>query len=144
MKDLSVLMSTVLRPYTNAEAADKCGVARETIRKLRTGGTTKLSTLQSICAVMGTSREDWVEIVMAWTLQELGTEATHLRIESRGADTSQLREGPASLESQAIALFHELNADDRIEIIKAMQRPEVRRCLEAINDVWERLEPSTP
>ena len=139
MKDLSVLISGLLKPYNDTGAAAKCGVSRETIRKLRTGESTKLSTLKSICQAIGTPTEEWVAIVIAWVRQELGDEAESVYIESKAPNNSSLRDGAQSIESQAIKLFHDLTDVERDEIIKTMQRPGVIECVKAINRVWERL-----
>lgn len=144
MSELSAKLATLKRARKTKEIIAAAGVSRQTFRKIELGESVKLSTLKEIALALGVTSDspEWLELVVAWIKTEVGHDSRKLWIEAR--DSNVLRESGESDTARAMMLFSELTAADRVEIIKAMQRPEVRACLPAINSVWEKLDPNSP
>ena len=146
MSDLSAKIAVLKGKRKTSHVVQGADVSRATFRKIELGQSIKLSTLREIARALGVTDEspEWLELVVAWIKTEVGLDAHRLWIEPRDTQPSALRDVPASDTAKAMMLFTELNSADRIEITKAMQRPEVRACLPAINSVWDKLgEPSS-
>lgn len=137
MSDLSVKLVNLKGRRKTTEILSHSGISRETFRKIERGASVKLSTLKEIATSLGADEHDWLELLVAWLKHEAGTDALKLWIETK--EPSIVREAEENQLSRAMMLFEQLNHADRMEITKAMERPEVRSCLPAINRVWEKL-----
>jgi hypothetical protein len=116
----------------------KASVSRETYRKIQIGKPVKLSTIQQVSKAFNLNKAHWHDIMVAWLKTEIGPdEAQHLWIERKAG--SKLQEGKPDESARVMMLFSGLTHNERQEIIKAMERKEVRNCLPAINRSWEQL-----
>jgi len=115
-------------------------VSYETFRKIERGQSVKLKTLRRIADALNVTDAEWLDMVVAWLKTEAGRDAQKLSIRPREGH-SALHDAAVDKLARATDLFQQLNSQDAEEIIKAMQRPEVRACLVAINQVWEKMGP---
>ena len=70
----------------------------------------------------------------AWVKTELGAEAKNLVIKPR---TGQPLKGQETNEAQCVKLFNKLPHEQRLQILKAMERPEVMRSIPPLNALFE-------
>jgi transcriptional regulator with XRE-family HTH domain len=141
MSELSNKIKALRGDLSAEEAGQKAGVSRESFYRIERGGSVKFETLRAIAKAFELPEADWLELVAAWLRSEIGEDANKLWIEPKDGH-SRLREGEDSQVARAMMLFTQLNPADRSEITKAMERPEVRGCLPAINSVWEKFNSS--
>jgi transcriptional regulator with XRE-family HTH domain len=141
MSELSAKLALLKGDRKTSEIIKDAGIARETFRKIERGDSVKLSTLRDISTAMDLTPTEWTDLIIAWLKTEAGPESRNLIIETRGQPPS-LHDQPDSQVSAAMALFQNLNAAEREDITKAMERKEVRACLPSINRVWEKFSSS--
>lgn len=135
----------LLRGDLSAEdAAKKCGISRESFYRIERGGTVKLDTLRQMAAGFEMKGADWIGLLVAWLRNETGPDERFVYIEPKSRNRSELTDRENSQIELAMTLFKALPPADRKEIIHAMERPEVRACLPAINQTWEKLSPPAP
>lgn len=141
MSELANKIRNLRGDLSAEEAGKKCGVSRESFYRFERGGTTRLSTLRAIADGFGLNETQWTDLLVSWLKLEAGEDVDRVWIEPREG-SSALHDQDSSHVGRAAMLFERLNPADRDEIFKAMQRPEVRGCLPAINAVWEKFEAS--
>lgn len=138
MSELSAKIEGLKGELTTQEVISLAKVSRETFRKIERGESVKLSTLRAIARALKASESAWLDLLVAWLKKEAGDEKNKIWIEPREKDFATVHDDVTSQSARALMLFGDLNAAERAEIIKAMERPEVRGCLPAINRVWEK------
>jgi transcriptional regulator with XRE-family HTH domain len=138
MSELSNKIKAIRGQLNADEAGSKCGLSRESFYRIERGGSVKFQTLQAIATGFGLPESDWLNLLGSWLKHEAGVDAAKLFIEPREQAVSSLNDAESSQVGRAMMLFTDLNPHDRAEVLKAMQRPEVRACLPAINSVWEK------
>lgn len=97
----------------------------------------KYITLKKIAKGFKLKEPDWLALLIAWLKTEAGEDANKLLVESKAR--SPLHDADHNQVSSAMFYFEQLNANERSEILKAMQRKEVVACLPAINRIWDKL-----
>lgn len=137
MSELSARLAALKNHVQTAEIIKLAGVSRETFRKIERGDSVKLKTLHQIAKALKADEEQWIELVIAWLKTEAGPAAAKIWIQSKTPST--LKDARESQSTQALMLFETLNAADRAEVIKTMQRKEVITCIAAINRVIDRI-----
>lgn len=143
MSELSSKLAALKGKRTTKEIIGLAEISRETFRKVERGEAgVKLSTLKAIADALGVSQDQWTDLVAAWLKVEAGEEAHRLSIKPK--HPSDVGQTESSQVAHAAILFQQLNAAERQEILKAMERKEVRNCLPSINRVWERLSKPSP
>ncbi len=141
MSELSNKVKALRGKMSAEEAGQKCGLSRESFYRVERGGSVKFESLRDIATGLHATESDWLEMIVAWLKYQIGEDAQKLWIEPR-VGGSKLSDGATNQVGRAMLLFTDLNPADRVEITKAMERPEVRACLPAINSVWEKFDPS--
>lgn len=139
MSELSNKLAALKGKHTTAEIVEKLGISRETFRRIERGDSVKLSTLKEIANVLGVKDEDWIELIIAWIKLEIGQDAQKMWIEPKEQKASKLHDAQESAQAKAMMLFNQLNSEDRHQIILAMERPEIRRSLPALNKLYDSL-----
>ena len=119
--------------------AERTGLSLRTINYLELGQPVKLGTLRKLAEACGVKNAEWLDLIVSWLRQEAGDDSQSVWIEPKDT-TSALKDGEESQVAKAMQLFSQLNPHDRQEIIRAMERPEVRACLPSINRVWEKFD----
>jgi DNA-binding Xre family transcriptional regulator len=142
MSELSAKLAALKGEQTTSEIIQKAGLSRETFRKMERGEGVKLTTLRQIFEALDCEESEWVDLLIAWIQTEIGPESARIWIHSR--EPSALKEGKPDIAAQAMAVFQKLNAVDRDQVLKTMQRREVLNCLPAINQVWEKTDRTKP
>jgi transcriptional regulator with XRE-family HTH domain len=140
MSELSNKIKLLRGDRSAEDIAKEVGVSRESFSRIERGGSVKLSTLKQIATALRVPESDWLELLVAWLKSEAGPDARKLWLEPRETTPSVLRDKGDNEAGRAMMLFNSLNPAERQEIMKAMERPEVRRCLPAINRVWEKFD----
>jgi transcriptional regulator with XRE-family HTH domain len=140
MSQLSGRLAALKGSQKTSDIIAKANVSRETFRKIERGEAVKLSTLRQIAKALHVSEEEWLDLLIAWIQTEVGKDSHYLWIETKESGHSRLHDATADQTAKAMMLFQELNHTDRLEIIKAMQRPEVMACIRGINGVWEKFD----
>ncbi len=135
MNDLSVKIRSLRGKSSQADMAKKCGVSTKTITNLEKGDSVKLETLRSIKDAYRLKDGDWLELVTAWIKKEVGADAAKMwiePIERQGNDQS-------SEAMRLQAMIHDLNAEERRQLLFLLQRPAVRRVLPSLNKLYDAL-----
>jgi transcriptional regulator with XRE-family HTH domain len=145
MSELSAKIAALKGSRRTSHLVRGADVSRATFRKIELGQSIKLSTLKEIAKALTVdeSAPEWLDLLVAWIKSEVGYDSRKLWIEPR-AGSSTLHDAAESETARAMMLFEQLNAGDRAQIVKAMQRPEVRACLPAINRIWEKVSAPKP
>ncbi|NOS68329.1 MAG: helix-turn-helix domain-containing protein [Verrucomicrobia bacterium] len=104
---------------TSAALCAGAEISRETFSKIQRGDSTiKLSTLKLIADFLGATKEQWLELVIAWVKEQIGDEAKYLRIEPLNAPMDNVTEDAKKL-NELLASFSEL---ERHEIIICLHK----------------------
>jgi len=140
VSELSSKLAVLKGSKRTTEILSAAKVSYETFRKIERGQSVKLKTLRRIADALNVTDAEWLDMVVAWLKTEAGRDAQKLSIRPREGH-SALHDAAVDKLARATDLFQQLNSQDAEEIIKAMQRPEVRACLVAINQVWEKMGP---
>ena len=138
--ELSAKFKSIRGELSAEQVAAKANLSRESVYRIERGVSVKLETLRQIALALKLTEADWLELLSAWIRSELGLEASKLWIEPRDSSVSKLKEAGEDQVAMAMVYFRQLNSRDRDEVLKAMQRPEVRACLHSINRVWEKFD----
>ena len=138
MKDLSVIIRKLRGGLSQAEMAEKCGVSSRTITNLENGESVKLDTLRVIRKACHASDSLWLEMLSAWTKTELGPDASLMWIEPISSD-KKLNDHQNDAKRIEV-LIHDLNAEERRQLLLLLQRPEIRRVLPALNKLYDKLQ----
>jgi len=139
MSELSNKIQSILGDMKAVAAGKLCDLSRESFYRIERGESVGYETLLKIKKGFKLNQNDWLELLVAWLKQEAGADAPYLIIQAREVSPSMLRDNEASQVAKAMMLFTDLNLADRQEVTHAMQRPEVRACLPAINSLYEKL-----
>jgi hypothetical protein len=137
MSELSTKVKKLRGDKSPVEAAEMCDLSRESFYRIERGGSVKLETLRSIAKGFKLSEPDWLDLLASWLRHEAGPDEVKLWIESKQGE-SQLNDSESDEIGKAMILFKGLNHIDRKEVLKAMDRKEVRDCLPSINNCWEK------
>ena len=130
MSELSVKMASLKSTTTTSDVIRATGVARETFRRIERGETVKLNTLKHICESLKCSEAQWVEIMAAWVVAELGPDAHKLKIEVAGKHSSPKK-------NELSTLIEHLPHEHRVQITKAIQRPSVIKAIISLNAIYD-------
>ncbi|HEU5123927.1 MAG TPA: hypothetical protein VFW05_07675 [Verrucomicrobiae bacterium] len=142
MSELSAKLSDFKGQRKTSDIIAAAGISRETFRKIERGQPTRLDTLRQISQAMKLSEDQWMELMIAWIKSQLGDQSSKLEIRPL-SESSVLKNRARNPVDDVMMLFTNLNAAERIDIIKAMQRKEVRACLPGINRIWEKFSPDS-
>lgn len=140
MSELSARLSQIKGQRQTKEIIESAGISRETFRRIERGETVKRETLREISNALGATREQWLDLLAAWLMIEAGQDAPSIWIEPKAS--GELKDATRNQTALATMLFQQLNAEERQQVMKAMQRKEVLSCLPAINQVWEKFNES--
>lgn len=103
---------------TSAEVVEGAKISRETFGKIQRGDTVKLTTLKSIAVFLGASRQQWLELVIAWIKEEIGDEAKYLQIHPLSAPRVEGSEDASKI-NELLASFSE---SDRHQIVICLHK----------------------
>ena len=117
--------------------ARRTKVNRQTLTELEQGESVRIETLQRIAVAYKLDDRQWAEMLIAWIRCALG-EKEYAKLDVRPAPTKLVVKELQAEDELYIKLFHRLGNIEKSNILKAMMRQEVRSCLPAINEVWER------
>lgn len=124
----------MLRGRLSAGAvAAKARVSTESVRRIEHGDSVKVDTLRKIASAMGVARAQWLGLLIAWLKFEAGKDSDELRIEPQVAGLDTALEHLSAQTSEAMRLFDGLNPVERENVILALRRKEVLKCLVTIN-----------
>ncbi|MGN6556335.1 MAG: helix-turn-helix domain-containing protein [Verrucomicrobiota bacterium] len=137
MKDLSVVIRKLRGDLSQAQMAEKCGVSPRTITNLENGASVKLDTLHVIRKACQIKDPEWLELLAAWAKAEIGMDSARLWIEPITGD-KKMNDQPKDV-SKLEMLIHDLNAEERRQLLLLLQRPEIRRVLPALNRLYDTL-----
>lgn len=115
------------------------GVARTTVSAIELGVSVKLDTVRLLADALELNEADWTTLLIDWLRLELGAEFQKLDIRLR--DSEELREADTP-GSRLQRLLLDLSPRTQAEILKAIEHPEVRAAIPALNRIAEdRTEP---
>lgn len=124
----------MLRGRLSAGAvAAKAGVSTESVRRIEHGDSVKVATLRQIATGMGVARAQWLGLLIAWLKFEAGEDSDELRIEPQVAGQDMALQQLSAQTAEAMSLFDGLNPVERENVILALRRKEVLKCLVTIN-----------
>src|SRR6266699_5035017 len=135
MSELSVKIANLKRKQTTRAVIGKAGISRETFRRIERGDSVKLNTLKQIVEALGGNKSDWLETLVAWIKGELGDDVDKFDIQLNGDDI--LKSQAQSKQVHLNKLFEKLPQEQRLQVIKILQRPEILRCLPSLNALYE-------
>ncbi len=142
MNDVTVLLSLFKGHHSTQAIAKGADISRETFRKLERGTQIKLSTLRAIATYLKLSHAQWLALLTAWIKAEVGPDSQHLEIFVHADDSAK---GQARRELKTIQeLSAQLPAAERQQIILALSRPQVRKCLPLLEQLHHALNPPAP
>lgn len=137
MSELSNKIRLLRGDISAEEAGRRVGLSRESFYRMERGGSVKLATLRQLAQGLAVSESDWLDLLVAWLRQEAGQDAGKLIIDTQAM--SPLKDASESQSARALALFNQLNAEDRHQVLLLLQRPELRRSLPALNKLYDTL-----
>lgn len=119
-----------------ARAAARVGVSRETLRKIESGETIKISTLKQIATGLGASRPDVIELVCTWLRCHAGDEIEAIDITPR-TKPSALQAAGQSATDRLTRAAAALTTREQEILLAAINRPEVLRSIAHLNSLWD-------
>ncbi|MGN6644106.1 MAG: helix-turn-helix domain-containing protein [Verrucomicrobiota bacterium] len=138
MKDLSVIIRKLRGELSQVEMAAKCGVSPRTITNLENGESVKLDTLRAIRMAYRATDSEWLRMLAAWAKAEIGPDAAYMWIEPIENEKKVKDNNTDAKKIQR--KIHELNAEERRQLLLLLQRPEIRRVLPALNKLYDKLQ----
>jgi transcriptional regulator with XRE-family HTH domain len=142
MSSLSNALEALIGNRSHNEVAKLSGISRASISKIIAGDSVKLSTLRVLAESLHVSEEDWLELVVAWIRGEITAQDAQKLIIQPTDPKSRIREEEADQIALAMMKYRALPADQRQELLLAMDRPAVMACLPAINRAWASIDES--
>lgn len=118
MTELAHKLSLLKGKRTSAEIIKGAKISRETFAKIQRGHTVKLSTLKSIADFLGASRQQWLELVIAWINEEIGEDAKYLQI----FPLDLPRSGVSDDAKKLIELLEPFSSSDRHQIVICLHK----------------------
>lgn len=146
---MSVLLSDQIKELrcdlSQEEFANRCGFSRIVVVQLEAGHSVKFDTLNKIRVGFNLGEDRWLDMVISWIREEV-TDDVFKKLQIRRISSGYVSEGGSD---QVLHLFSMLSTQDREQILKTMERKEVRNCLPSINHVYDKftgkdVEPKAP
>ncbi len=135
---MSVLLSDQIKELrgdlSQEEFANRCGFSRIVVVQLESGKSVKFDTLDKIRAGFELGEDRWLDMVISWIREEV-TDAVFRKLQIRRMNVGFAND---SAGSKLQHLFELLSTQDREQILKTMERKEVRNCLPSINHVYDK------
>lgn len=141
MSELSSQLAKLKGNRTTKEIIKAARCSRETFRRIERGDSVKLCTLQTIATTLGATKSEWITMAANWARHELesgiGADANAICIKL-ATDNTKPKE-----QTKAMHLFTSLPHEQRVQIVKTMERPAVIKMLPAIHAVFDAAKKST-
>ena len=137
MSELGNKIKSLRADQPQVEFAEKAGLSLRTICKLEAGETVRLDTVRQVARALKLSEEERLELIVLWLKLEVGDDFHKLDVELKdrpatARDTDYL---PAKIQ----VVLRDAPRKYQEQIYLALQRPEVLRCLPALNELYDTL-----
>lgn len=137
MSELGNKIHNLRGKLTLEEFAKKVGVSFSTIANIEKGKAVRKDIILSIAKSLRLPDEDTSELLIAWVRHKLGDDAHRLWIDPK-RKSDKLKDSE-SLEAQLITKIRNLPVRFQQEILKAIDRPEVLKGIENLNELHDRI-----
>jgi hypothetical protein len=114
--------------------AQKTNLSLRTICKLEAGESARLETLLRISKACGLEDGERLELIVSWLKLELGDDFSKLIVQPK---TPGMLRDADNLPGKIQVKLRDVSKKHQEQIHLALQRPEVLRCLENLNDLYE-------
>jgi transcriptional regulator with XRE-family HTH domain len=135
MSELGNKIRLVRGELSQIEFADKTGVSLRTICKIEAGETVRLQTVRKIAESLEITERERLEWMVHWIRLEVGEDFHKLHIEIQGAPRAM--SDSDHLLGKIQVLLSDLPRKFQEQIYLSLQRPELLRCLQHLNELYD-------
>ncbi|MBI4658516.1 MAG: hypothetical protein HY735_06655 [Verrucomicrobia bacterium] len=140
MSELGNKIKALRGVQSQIEFAKHTKLSLRTICKLEAGDLVRLATVQQIAKACKLSEPDRLDLIVAWLKLEIGEDIQNLQVEVQGQPLAA--RDAEYLPAKIQALVSTTPRKYQEQICLALQRPEVLRCLSALNELYDSLHKS--
>lgn len=141
MSELGNKIKSLRADQPQVEFAKRAGLSLRTICKLEAGEPVRLETVQQLAKACRLSEEDRLDLIVSWLKIEVGEDFHKLLVGVKD-QPSAVRE-TEHLPAKIQMLIQDIPRKFQEQIYLALQRPEVLRCVPALNDLYDSLRKGT-
>lgn len=138
MSELGNKIRSLRKNLSQPEFADKVGLSLRTICKLEAGEPATLRTVQQIARSFRLTETERLELIIAWLKMELRDDFHRLSIEIKDGAPAALKEED-QLAGRIQLLINDVPRKHQEQIYHALKRPEILRCLQTLNELYDSL-----
>jgi transcriptional regulator with XRE-family HTH domain len=135
MSELGNKIRRIRGTVSQAEFADRAGLSLRTISKLEAGDSVRLDTVRRIAATCDLSDADRLELVISWIKLEIGDDYFKMIVEPKAA--AAVVKDSESLVGKIQRRLQDVPSKYQEQIYLMLERPEILRCLEHLNDLYQ-------
>lgn len=135
MSELGNRIKSIRASESQLGFAKKAGLSLRTICKLEAGESVRLATIRQIAEALNLLEIERLDLIVLWLKLELGEDYKKLNIEPKSGSSS-LKDADHLLGRLQLFL-NEVPRKYQEQICLAVQRPEILRCLQSLNDLYD-------
>jgi transcriptional regulator with XRE-family HTH domain len=137
MSELGNKIKTLRKGDTLKEFAERVGLSWSMIAKIEKGDNPSKETVSTIAHRLKLSQADYADLLRIWVKAQLGDDAKLLWIDPKKESELIHESNNIPLQIQTLAA----NLPDRLQhqVLLALQRPEIIRSIEHLNNLHDRL-----
>ena len=135
MSELGNRIKSIRASEAQLGFAERSGLSLRTICKLEAGENVRLATIRQIAEALNLIEVDRLELIVLWLKLELGEDFRKLNVEPKSGHSS-LKDSDHLL-GKIQVLMNDLPRKYQEQILLAVQRPEILRCLQSLNDLYD-------
>ena len=140
MSELGNKVKLIRGDLSQADFAKKTGLGLRTINKLEAGEPVRLDTVNQIAAAFALPDADRLNLVISWIKLEIGDDFQKLTIEPK--NSSLTMKDAETLLGKIQVRVRDVPRKYQELILLTVQRPEILRCLENLNDLYDSIKKS--
>lgn len=135
MSELGNRVRSLRADVSQMQFAARTGLSLRTICKLEAGESVRLTTVRQVAQSLNLSEMERLELIVLWLKLELGDDFRKLNVELKDG-SAVLRESDDLL-GKVQVLLHDIPQKHQEQVYLAVQRPEVLRCVQSLNDLYD-------
>ena len=140
MSELGNKIKSLRADQPQVEFAKKAGLSLRTICKLEAGEPVRLETVQQLAKACRLPEGGRLDLIVSWLKLEVGEDFHKLLVGIK--DQPSAMRDAEHLPAKIQMLINDIPRKVQEQIYLALQRPEVLRCVSALNDLYDSLKKS--